>query len=67
MNYGSLDSELGGAKAGDRTMLDALVPAVTVFEEALRSGEQLGDTDAHGGDAQEVEPVSHTVAGGREC
>lgn len=31
-------SELGGAKAGDRTMLDALVPAVDAFEEALKKG-----------------------------
>ena len=28
-------SELGGAHAGDRTMLDALVPAVAAFERAL--------------------------------
>ncbi|WP_321956493.1 dihydroxyacetone kinase family protein [Paraburkholderia bannensis] len=32
-------SELGGAKAGDRTMLDALVPAVEAFEEALKNGQ----------------------------
>lgn len=31
-------SELGGAKAGDRTMLDALVPAATAFESGLESG-----------------------------
>ncbi|MBN3784987.1 DAK2 domain-containing protein, partial [Burkholderia sp. Ac-20345] len=34
-------SELGGAHAGDRTMLDALVPAVAAFERALD-----GDKDA---------------------
>ena len=28
-------AELGGAKPGDRTMLDALFPAVTAFKEAL--------------------------------
>ena len=34
---GAVDSisELGGARAGDRTMLDALVPAVAAFERAL--------------------------------
>ncbi|WP_244851691.1 dihydroxyacetone kinase family protein [Caballeronia sp. SL2Y3] len=31
-------SDLGGAKAGDRTMLDALFPAVSAYEEALNSG-----------------------------
>ncbi|HEV3429085.1 MAG TPA: dihydroxyacetone kinase family protein [Paraburkholderia sp.] len=34
-------SELGGAKAGDRTMLDALVPAVEAFEEALKKGQAV--------------------------
>ncbi|NTX24720.1 DAK2 domain-containing protein, partial [Burkholderia cepacia] len=35
--HGAVDSisELGGAHAGDRTMLDALVPAVAAFERAL--------------------------------
>ncbi|RFU44413.1 dihydroxyacetone kinase family protein [Paraburkholderia sp. DHOC27] len=31
-------SELGGAKAGDRTMLDALIPAASAFESGLESG-----------------------------
>ncbi|MCP2091637.1 UNVERIFIED_ORG: dihydroxyacetone kinase [Paraburkholderia sediminicola] len=31
-------SELGGAKAGDRTMLDALVPAIEAFESGLKCG-----------------------------
>lgn len=31
-------SELGGAKAGDRTMLDALIPAIEAFEGGLKSG-----------------------------
>lgn len=31
-------SELGGAKPGDRTMLDALVPAVEAFDAGLKSG-----------------------------
>lgn len=31
-------SELGGAKPGDRTMLDALVPAADAFESALDAG-----------------------------
>jgi triose/dihydroxyacetone kinase / FAD-AMP lyase (cyclizing) len=30
--------ELGGAKPGDRTMLDALVPAAAAFERELKSG-----------------------------
>ncbi|MFP6559045.1 dihydroxyacetone kinase family protein [Paraburkholderia sp. B3] len=30
--------ELGGAKAGDRTMLDALIPAADTFAQELRSG-----------------------------
>ncbi|MBB3261989.1 dihydroxyacetone kinase [Paraburkholderia bannensis] len=34
-------SELGGAKAGDRTMIDALAPAVEAFEEALRNGQAV--------------------------
>ncbi len=31
-------SELGGARVGDRTMLDALVPFARRFEEGLRTG-----------------------------
>jgi triose/dihydroxyacetone kinase / FAD-AMP lyase (cyclizing) len=31
-------SELGGAKAGDRTMLDALVPAIEAFDGGLKNG-----------------------------
>ncbi|POR51123.1 homodimeric dihydroxyacetone kinase [Paraburkholderia eburnea] len=34
-------SELGGAKAGDRTMLDALTPAVEAFEDALKKGQAV--------------------------
>ncbi|MFD1560606.1 dihydroxyacetone kinase family protein [Paraburkholderia silviterrae] len=34
-------SELGGAKAGDRTMLDALIPAHDAFEEALNHGQTV--------------------------
>ncbi len=33
--------ELGGAKPGDRTMLDALVPAAAAFERALKSGQDV--------------------------
>lgn len=36
-------SELGGAKAGDRTMLDALIPAANAFEAALKSGKPTRD------------------------
>jgi dihydroxyacetone kinase len=32
-------AELGGAKRGDRTMLDALLPAIDAFEASLRRGE----------------------------
>ncbi|WP_244817367.1 dihydroxyacetone kinase family protein [Caballeronia sp. Lep1P3] len=35
--------ELGGAKAGDRTMLDALLPAASTFEAALNAGTPPGD------------------------
>jgi triose/dihydroxyacetone kinase / FAD-AMP lyase (cyclizing) len=31
-------SELGGAKAGDRTMLDALMPAIDAFDGGLKRG-----------------------------
>lgn len=34
-------SELGGAKPGDRTMLDALVPAADALESGLRSGQPV--------------------------
>ncbi|MHA7630871.1 dihydroxyacetone kinase subunit DhaL [Corallococcus sp. M7] len=36
-------SELGGAKPGDRTMVDALHPAATTFVRAVREGRALGD------------------------
>jgi dihydroxyacetone kinase len=32
-------SELGGARPGDRTMLDALVPAAAAYSEAINSGQ----------------------------
>ena len=35
--------ELGGAKPGDRTMLDALVPAVDAFDRSLKSGLEAGE------------------------
>jgi triose/dihydroxyacetone kinase / FAD-AMP lyase (cyclizing) len=34
-------SELGGAKAGDRTMLDAWVPAANAFEQGVESGQPV--------------------------
>lgn len=34
----------GGAKAGDRTMLDALLPAALSLTEALQSGQPMHDT-----------------------
>jgi dihydroxyacetone kinase len=36
-------AELGGARQGDRTMLDALLPAVEVFQDAVRSGRSVSD------------------------
>lgn len=36
-------SQLGGAKAGDRTMLDALIPAVDAFEAALAAKHGVSD------------------------
>lgn len=39
-------SELGGAGPGDRTMLDALVPAAEAFQSALNSGHTLKDAFA---------------------
>jgi dihydroxyacetone kinase len=35
--------ELGGAKPGDRTMLDALVPASEAFASALHAGSAWAD------------------------
>ncbi|WP_250453990.1 dihydroxyacetone kinase family protein [Caballeronia sp. ATUFL_M2_KS44] len=35
--------DLGGAKAGDRTMLDALLPAASAFEEAVSAGRSADD------------------------
>jgi dihydroxyacetone kinase len=34
-------AELGGAKRGDRTMLDALLPAIDAFEASLERGEAV--------------------------
>jgi dihydroxyacetone kinase len=39
-------SELGGAKLGDRTMLDALVPAANAFQSAIDAGQTLEDAFA---------------------
>jgi dihydroxyacetone kinase len=36
-------AELGGARPGDRTMLDALVPASEAFRAAIEAGQGLGD------------------------
>jgi dihydroxyacetone kinase len=35
-------AELGGATRGNRTMLDALLPAATAFQEAVHSDQSLG-------------------------
>jgi triose/dihydroxyacetone kinase / FAD-AMP lyase (cyclizing) len=39
-------SALGGAKAGDRTMLDALLPAASALESALQKGQSTRDAFA---------------------
>lgn len=36
-------AEVGGAKVGDRTMLDALVPAAEAFDQALKQGRKYPD------------------------
>jgi dihydroxyacetone kinase len=36
-------AELGGARPGDRTMLDALIPAAEAFRAALNAGQGLAD------------------------
>jgi dihydroxyacetone kinase len=36
-------AELGGARPGDRTMLDALHPAADAFAQALQAGRPVGD------------------------
>ncbi|MEX3925817.1 dihydroxyacetone kinase family protein [Paraburkholderia sp. BR10936] len=46
-------SELGGAKPGDRTMLDALVPAVDALESALKSARPVGEAWAQAVSAAE--------------
>ena len=38
MNQALPIGELGGAKAGDRTMLDALIPAASAFRDAVGRG-----------------------------
>ncbi|MGG1949312.1 dihydroxyacetone kinase subunit DhaL [Trinickia sp. NRRL B-1857] len=44
-------AELGGAKPGDRTMLDALVPAADAFEQALKRPLDVGQAWAAAVDA----------------
>jgi dihydroxyacetone kinase len=36
-------TELGGAVLGDRTMLDALLPAAETFQDAMTAGSSVGD------------------------
>jgi triose/dihydroxyacetone kinase / FAD-AMP lyase (cyclizing) len=36
-------ADLGGARRGDRTMLDALLPAAEAFQEAVRTGQNTAD------------------------
>jgi triose/dihydroxyacetone kinase / FAD-AMP lyase (cyclizing) len=36
-------SELGGAKPGDRTMLDALIPFAQTLQEQIASGKEMGE------------------------
>jgi len=44
-------AELGGAKPGDRTMLDALAPASDAFTAAIRSGRSASDALRDAADA----------------
>jgi dihydroxyacetone kinase len=44
-------AELGGARAGDRTMLDALEPAAVAFRLALDAGQPLKDAIGAAADA----------------
>lgn len=46
-------AELGGARAGDRTMLDALVPAAAAFDRALDDGRDSAGAWAAAVDAAE--------------
>jgi len=60
--------DLGGAKAGDRTMLDALLPAASVFEAALSAGQPVADAWASAVSAAEKgadETASMTPRAGR--
>lgn len=45
--------QLGAAVEGDKTMVDALAPAVGAFEREIRSGRGLSDATAHARDAAE--------------
>lgn len=47
-------AELGGAKPGDRTMLDALVPAADAFEQALNAQLDVGRAWAAAVDAAQA-------------
>jgi dihydroxyacetone kinase len=47
-------AELGGARRGDCTMLDALLPAVDAFEAALRRGAGGGEALQVAADAAEI-------------
>jgi dihydroxyacetone kinase-like protein len=43
--------DLGAAVPGDKTMVDALLPAVEAIREALAGGAELGDAAARGAEA----------------
>lgn len=43
--------QLGGAVEGDKTMVDALAPAVAAFAEAVRGGASLASAARSGGEA----------------
>jgi dihydroxyacetone kinase len=51
-------SELGGAKKGDRTMLDALLPAAEAFEVAARAGQSPREA---------LQAAAHAAAAGVEA
>jgi triose/dihydroxyacetone kinase / FAD-AMP lyase (cyclizing) len=47
-------AELGGARPGDRTMLDALLPAADAFRLALDAGQPLSDALSASADAARI-------------
>jgi dihydroxyacetone kinase len=55
-------AELGGARGGDRTMLDALWPAADALEEAAKSGADAPYSLAAHAAAEGAEATRHVAA-----